>query len=1079
MAAMPATYTSARFVGRDAAFAALAGALDDAAHGRARTVLLDGTAGVGVTRFLDEAITRIGSIREPMTVLRAAAWPAHVDEPYGPIIRAIGPTLRDLPPARLAEALGPATSEIVRLLPDLGPRLEAIDALPSGPGTTAPERRQARTLEGVLGILGRLGARRPVVLVIEDLHLADAATRALITFLARIANEQRLAIVGTQQSDVVGRDDPWRADLAAIVDGPRPPIRLDLKPLDRDELAMLIEGIEGERASASLLLLVAERSGGLPLVAEALLAARRELPHASLVESFDELVVARLATRSRECRRVMRLLALAERPMTRDQLAAVAAEFDAGTERPAPRSVTGPRTGAGALDADLYAGLTEALETGFLIQGGEELAFRHRSIGQAVAQDLLPVSRTRHHAALAKALAEPPGATAWHWLSAFDPGRARAAAIEAAAFAQARHAAADELSALETALSLSVEAPADGRRRPSGQARMGPGRTLVDDRVDLQVRASEAAFAVGRTSRATAYLEAAIGGLDAKSDRVRLGLLHERLAHVRRAAGDPAGAMTAARRAVELVPKDTTPERATVLAGLAQLQMLDGIFSDAQRHAREAIAVARACDPPARSQEVHAITSLAVASAWGSDPDTSIRLLREAEGAARELDDPDALFRIRANLTTVLDLVGRRKEAIDVAYEGIEDARRSGLEAVYGNFLAGNVAESLYLLGRWSEARALSERAMSWLPVGVVYLNCILQLAIVEIETDAGEAASRLLGQTILEFDAVREPQLAGPYYLAAASFALWRGDIADASRSVDRGWAAVRTTEEWLLVARMAAMVAQVDAAAAAEARQQRQLAPLAAARTRTADVLATAVGLVAAAGAPTTAGSRRVADASLATARAYQRRVEGDDDPGVWKRVAHEWAALEAPYDVALARWRQAEASLGSETGRSGRARAQDPLVKSAELAVSLGARPLLRELRELAGRARIALPAEVDEMLSDAVAAIPVGGAARGEPALVAGRTNGRSEIVKAIAGAEPSPARRTDTFGLSGREREVLALVAQGRTNREIGERLFISQKTVGVHVGNILAKLEVSGRVEAAAVAIRLGLTERR
>jgi DNA-binding CsgD family transcriptional regulator len=68
------------------------------------------------------------------------------------------------------------------------------------------------------------------------------------------------------------------------------------------------------------------------------------------------------------------------------------------------------------------------------------------------------------------------------------------------------------------------------------------------------------------------------------------------------------------------------------------------------------------------------------------------------------------------------------------------------------------------------------------------------------------------------------------------------------------------------------------------------------------------------------------------------------------------------------------------------------------------------------------------------------------------------------------------RAKEAFGLSKRELEVLALIAEGRTNREIGERLFISQKTVGVHVGNILSKLGVSGRVEAAAVAIRLGLS---
>ena len=615
---------------------------------------------------------------------------------------------------------------------------------------------------------------------------------------------------------------------------------------------------------------------------------------------------------------------------------------------------------------------------------------------------------------------------------------------------------------------------------PDGPASGGARRRSAppSDLVDLGVRAAEAAFAVGRIPRATAFLEAAIARLDARRDRVRLGLLHERLAQVRRAGGDPAGAMLAARRAVELVPREPSPERATVLAGLAQLKMLDGMFSDAQRLAREAIRVARACDPPAHAQDVHATTTLAVALGWGSDPEAAIELLREAEAAALELDDPDALFRARANLTTLLDLVNRRAEAVEVASRGIEDARRAGLEAVYGNFLAGNVVDTLFFLGRWTELRAMSRRAMSWLSVGVVHMEAVLMLAAVEIETDAGEEASRLLGQTVLELAAVREPQLAGPYYMAAASFALWRGDVADASRSVDRGWASVRETEEWVLVARMAAMVAQVDAAAAVEARQNRQLAPLAASRERTSAVLTAATAAVRASGAPATAGSRRVAEAYLATARAYQRRSEGDESAEAWRRVADGWAELEAPYDEAMARWRHAEALL-SAASRTGRAKAQAPLLAAAELGMRLEARPLLRELVELAGRARITLPSEVAALVArDEVGAETADALVPVDPDPAVAHTNGRSDLVRAVAGDPPSTARRSDTFGLSTREREVLALVAQGRTNREIGERLFISQKTVGVHVGNILAKLEVSGRVEAAAVAIRLGLTER-
>ena len=147
----------------------------------------------------------------------------------------------------------------------------------------------------------------------------------------------------------------------------------------------------------------------------------------------------------------------------------------------------------------------------------------------------------------------------------------------------------------------------------------------------------------------------------------------------------------------------------------------------------------------------------------------------------------------------------------------------------------------------------------------------------------------------ILEFDAVREPQLAAPYYLAAASFALWRGDIADASRSVDRGWASVQATEEWLLVARMAAMVAQVDAATATEAREHRQLAPLAAARERTAEVVAKAADLVRASGTP--------ADGRFTTCR---RGLAGDR------------ARVPAP-----ARGRRRPVRLASRRARLGRAR------------------------------------------------------------------------------------------------------------------------------------------------------------
>jgi DNA-binding CsgD family transcriptional regulator len=219
----------------------------------------------------------------------------------------------------------------------------------------------------------------------------------------------------------------------------------------------------------------------------------------------------------------------------------------------------------------------------------------------------------------------------------------------------------------------------------------------------------------------------------------------------------------------------------------------------------------------------------------------------------------------------------------------------------------------------------------------------------------------------------------------------------------------------------------------------------------------------------------------ASLAAARAFHARLQGRDDPDRWAALAETWRGLGDPYREARACWRQTEAILAAATAgpasgthtrtdaRVVRADAREPFTRAVTLAMALRARPLLRELRELGRRALIPLPDGVDALLE--------------EPAMTVG--GWRASVVPGPVpdATAPAPAPMTprqpapggDTFGLSRRELEVLALIAQGRTNREIGDRLFISQKTVGVHVGNILSKLGVSGRVEAAAVAIRLGL----
>jgi DNA-binding CsgD family transcriptional regulator len=189
---------------------------------------------------------------------------------------------------------------------------------------------------------------------------------------------------------------------------------------------------------------------------------------------------------------------------------------------------------------------------------------------------------------------------------------------------------------------------------------------------------------------------------------------------------------------------------------------------------------------------------------------------------------------------------------------------------------------------------------------------------------------------------------------------------------------------------------------------------------------------------------------------ARAHANRLRGRSQPDEWNHLAQAWHAIPIPYQEAKARWWQAAAALQTRARRS---EARDALHQAWVLAGRLPARPLRMALAALAQRGRISLPDE-------GPVAIPV----VNEPRVAVGP--GPAIAQRLIANDR---ARTTDRFGLSPRESAVLTVLAEGRTNREIAERLFISERTVAVHVRRILSKLGVAGRVEAAGLAIRLGM----
>ena len=183
--------------------------------------------------------------------------------------------------------------------------------------------------------------------------------------------------------------------------------------------------------------------------------------------------------------------------------------------------------------------------------------------------------------------------------------------------------------------------------------------------------------------------------------------------------------------------------------------------------------------------------------------------------------------------------------------------------------------------------------------------------------------------------------------------------------------------------------------------------------------------------------AGPRPVEAARLANGLANLARARGAADPELFAAAAAAWHAISRPYPEAIAQLRRAETLVAKGEREDAAARLADVVT----IATALGAAWLTAEAEGLASRARLPVPA----LATSAAAAVLDDGSGDEDP------------------------------FGLTPRERQVIALVAEGATNREIGAQLFMAEKTASVHVSRILAKLDVRSRTEAAAVAHRLGL----
>jgi DNA-binding CsgD family transcriptional regulator/tetratricopeptide (TPR) repeat protein len=674
-------------------------------------------------------------------------------------------------------------------------------------------------------------------------------------------------------------------------------------------------------------------------------------------------------------------------------------------------------------EPELLGALREATDHHVLVPGagGMTYEFRHALLREAIYDDALAPERLRLHGAIAKTLAAhreyagaaPAAELAHHWQAAGDGRQALAATLPAAEEAERMHANDEALGHVDRALALWDRVEA-------------PEDAAGTDRVDLLLRGSALAEFAGDAGRALAFAEQARATIDECAEPLRAAAAEARIGSAMHYAGRGVDAIAHLAEARRLVPRDPPSiAYAEALAAEGRVLMLVGRMAESRDRLEEAIPIADLLG--ARAVQASALNSLAIIYADAGERDRSIAAGREGLRIAKEIESAGEMMRGYLNGSTAIYYAGLIEEALALVMEGIREAERLGMSHALGDHLRMAAGWHLSRMGRIGDAERIVRPALdgATTPFNVAGLQNIAgHLAAQRGEFDLAEQLLEGAWELMQRSGGF---QLIGPACAWRVLLHLDRGELDLARERLSDGLSLVEGSEGNLndyaelywLAARVAADLAERARIAGGGDAEEQATETATAAIAEFDRVLGQARGD----GAPPDALAFR------ALAEAELTRLRAEHDPQPFRAAAERFRRLSEPLRAAYADFRTAEAIALS----GARVPETAALLRSAlDAASGLGARPFQEQVEALARRTGLSL---------------------EDQPELGAGAD-----------------------LGLSDRELEVLRLLAEGRTNRQIGEQLFITPKTASAHVSHILMKLGVTNRAEAAAAAHRLGLT---